>query len=50
MAVTLPETYAPTILARKAKKLRKETGQEEWWAPLERKDKDFKVRRCKSRF
>ncbi|RWA04796.1 hypothetical protein EKO27_g10308 [Xylaria grammica] len=27
---TIPETYAPTILARRAKKLRKETGQQDW--------------------
>lgn len=27
---TIPETYAPTILARRAKKLRKETGDESW--------------------
>lgn len=30
---TLPETYAPVILANKAKKLRKETGEERWYAP-----------------
>ncbi|KAF2966187.1 hypothetical protein GQX73_g7365 [Xylaria multiplex] len=27
---TIPETYAPTILARRAKKLRKETGEMDW--------------------
>ncbi|KAI1772878.1 major facilitator superfamily domain-containing protein [Hypoxylon cercidicola] len=27
---TMPETYAPTILARRAKKLRKETGDQDW--------------------
>ncbi|KAI0513247.1 major facilitator superfamily domain-containing protein [Xylaria bambusicola] len=27
---TIPETYAPTILARRAKKLRKETGEQDW--------------------
>ncbi|TGJ79055.1 hypothetical protein E0Z10_g9718 [Xylaria hypoxylon] len=27
---TIPETYAPTILARRAKKLRKETGEKDW--------------------
>ncbi|KAI1814524.1 MFS general substrate transporter [Poronia punctata] len=27
---TVPETYAPTILASRAKKLRKETGQSDW--------------------
>ena len=32
---TIPETYAPKILAEKAKKLRKETGEERWYAPSE---------------
>ena len=32
---TVPETYAPKILATKAKKLRKETGEERWYAPRE---------------
>lgn len=27
---TVPETYAPTILARRARKLREETGQKDW--------------------
>ncbi|KAI0440559.1 major facilitator superfamily domain-containing protein [Xylaria telfairii] len=27
---TVPETYAPTILAKRAKKLRKETGEKDW--------------------
>ncbi|KAI3317786.1 MFS general substrate transporter [Xylariaceae sp. AK1471] len=27
---TVPETYAPTILAKRAKKLRKETGEQDW--------------------
>lgn len=27
---TVPETYAPTILARRAKKLREETGEQDW--------------------
>ncbi|KAI1292606.1 major facilitator superfamily domain-containing protein [Xylaria venustula] len=27
---TVPETYAPTILARRAKKMRKETGETDW--------------------
>lgn len=27
---TVPETYAPTILARRAKKMRKETGEQDW--------------------
>jgi multidrug resistance protein len=32
---TLPETYAPIILAKKAKRLRKETGDDRWYAPSE---------------
>ncbi|THH28754.1 hypothetical protein EUX98_g5450 [Antrodiella citrinella] len=34
---TLPETYVPILLVRKAEKLRKETGDERWWAPLEKR-------------
>ncbi|RXK34710.1 polyamine transporter 1, partial [Tremella mesenterica] len=32
----VPETYGPTILVKKAKRLRKETGEERYYAPLER--------------
>jgi hypothetical protein len=32
---TLPETYAPTILKRKAERKRKETGDNRWYAPIE---------------
>lgn len=32
---TLPETYAPIILVKKAKRLRKETGDDRWYAPSE---------------
>ncbi|KAK3047591.1 hypothetical protein LTR09_010975 [Extremus antarcticus] len=31
----VPETYAPVLLRRKAIKLRKETGDERWKAPIE---------------
>ncbi|KDN53529.1 putative mfs-multidrug-resistance transporter [Tilletiaria anomala UBC 951] len=34
-AVTLRETYAPIILVRKARRIRKETGSEKYVAPLE---------------
>ncbi|KAI0808175.1 MFS general substrate transporter [Fomes fomentarius] len=34
--LTLPETYVPVLLVRKAKRLRKETGDDRYWAPLER--------------
>ena len=30
---TVPETYAPAILVTKARRLRKETGEERWYAP-----------------
>ncbi|KAJ9113210.1 hypothetical protein QFC22_006049 [Naganishia vaughanmartiniae] len=39
---TIPETYTPKILARKAKRLRKETGDDRYWAPLERNERDIK--------
>ena len=36
IAFTLPETYAPIILSEKAKRLRKETGNENYYAPIEK--------------
>lgn len=33
---TIPETYAPTLLVEKAKRLRKETGDPNYYAPLEK--------------
>ncbi|GAA5880257.1 hypothetical protein JCM1840_003411 [Sporobolomyces johnsonii] len=33
----LPETYVPTILHLEAKRLRKETGDDRWHAPIEKK-------------
>lgn len=41
---TVPETYAPKILATKAKKLRKSTGETEYFAPLERQSVKLKDR------
>ena len=32
---TLPETYVPVLLARKAQRMRKETGDERYYAPIE---------------
>lgn len=32
---TVPETYAPVLLDRKAKKLRKTTGDQRFWHPHE---------------
>ncbi|KZT12708.1 MFS transporter [Laetiporus sulphureus 93-53] len=38
LAVCVPETYAPIILKRKAARLRKETGNDKYWAPLDRRE------------
>ncbi|KAI0324201.1 MFS general substrate transporter [Cubamyces sp. BRFM 1775] len=35
-ALTLPETYIPVLLVKRAQRLRKETGDDRYWAPLER--------------
>ncbi|KAJ7624151.1 major facilitator superfamily domain-containing protein [Mycena rosella] len=34
----VPESYAPVLLQRKARKLRKDTGDPTYWAPLDRHD------------
>ncbi|TFK80170.1 MFS general substrate transporter [Polyporus arcularius HHB13444] len=34
--LTLPETFVPVLLVQRAKMLRKETGDDRYWAPLER--------------
>ncbi|CCM00059.1 uncharacterized protein FIBRA_02086 [Fibroporia radiculosa] len=34
----VPETYEPVILKRKAARLRKETGDNQYWAPLDRRE------------
>ncbi|ORY35819.1 major facilitator superfamily domain-containing protein [Naematelia encephala] len=41
---TVPETYAPKILVQKAKRLRKDTDEKRWYAPLEKADHAFKAR------
>ena len=33
--LSLPETYAPVLLKRKAVQMRKETGDQRWWHPHE---------------
>ncbi|OSD00382.1 MFS general substrate transporter [Trametes coccinea BRFM310] len=43
-AITLPETYIPVLMVRRAQKLRKETGDERYWAPLERNKMTFRQR------
>ncbi|KIY70945.1 MFS general substrate transporter [Cylindrobasidium torrendii FP15055 ss-10] len=35
----VPETYKPILLVQKAKRLRKETGDDRYWAPMERTQK-----------
>ena len=35
IALGVPETYHPVLLRHKAEKLRKETGNEQWKAPIE---------------
>ncbi|KAL0951355.1 hypothetical protein HGRIS_008059 [Hohenbuehelia grisea] len=37
--LTIPETYRPILLVRKARRLRKETGDERYWAPLEKQSR-----------
>lgn len=39
--ITLPETYAPVVLARKAKRLRKEKQDERYWHPHEKERIDL---------
>ncbi|KDQ11581.1 hypothetical protein BOTBODRAFT_35248 [Botryobasidium botryosum FD-172 SS1] len=41
---TMPETYPPIILAQKAARMRKETGDDRYWAPIERVSIHWKVR------
>jgi len=37
----VPETYHPVLLRRKAQRLRKETGNENWQAPIEKMDRSI---------
>ncbi|KAF2719200.1 MFS general substrate transporter [Polychaeton citri CBS 116435] len=37
----VPETYSPVLLRRKARRLRKETGDERWIAPIEMMDRSI---------
>lgn len=36
--ILVPETYSPVLLKRKAHLLRKSTGDEKYWAPLDKQD------------
>lgn len=37
----VPETYHPVVLKHKAQKMRKETGEQRWRAPMEKTDKSI---------
>ncbi|QRV91610.1 major facilitator superfamily transporter [Ceratobasidium sp. AG-Ba] len=37
----VPETYEPVLRVKKARRLRKTTGEDRWWAPLERSDRSL---------
>ncbi|KAL9060639.1 MAG: hypothetical protein Q9162_000590 [Coniocarpon cinnabarinum] len=37
----IPETYHPVLLRNKARRLRKETGEEQWAAPIEKLDRSI---------
>ncbi|KAL3421615.1 drug/proton antiporter YHK8-like protein 1 [Phlyctema vagabunda] len=39
IALLVPETYHPVLLRNKARKIRKETGDERWKAPMEKTNK-----------
>lgn len=43
IAFTLPETYGPVILKHKAQRLRKETGDERWYAPIEKQMQETSI-------
>ncbi|KAJ5947187.1 hypothetical protein N7466_000202 [Penicillium verhagenii] len=42
-ALILKETYGPTLLQRKAARLRKETGDSRWWSRYDRKDSIYEI-------
>jgi MFS family permease len=42
LVIFMPETYAPVILKRRAKKLRKETGNSSLWSPLDMESRNLK--------
>lgn len=41
LCVYVPETYHPILLRKKAEKIRKETGEERWRAPIEKSKKSI---------
>ena len=38
----VPETYHPVLLRNKARKIRQETGDERWQAPIENRDRSVR--------
>ncbi|KAF7322160.1 RNA polymerase II-associated protein [Mycena kentingensis (nom. inval.)] len=44
MFLFVPESYAPVLIKRKAARLRKETGDDNYWAPLEKSDVSMRYR------
>ena len=42
--LTIPETYRPVLLVRKAKRMRKETGDNRYYAPMEMNKPDIRQR------
>jgi MFS family permease len=41
LIVFVPESYSPELLRRRAERLRKETGDERWIAPVEKSNRTF---------
>lgn len=41
ITIFVPETYHPVLLRRKAQRVRKETGNEKWHAPIEKMDRSI---------
>ncbi|KAF2493973.1 MFS general substrate transporter, partial [Lophium mytilinum] len=41
MTFLVPETYHPVLLRKEARRLRKETGDERWYAPIEKMDRSI---------
>jgi MFS family permease len=43
MLLTVKETYAPSILGRKAAKLRQESGDSRWWSQYDRQKSSMQL-------
>lgn len=41
IVISVPETYHPVLLRNKARKLRKESGNSQWHAPIEKMDRSI---------